>query len=240
MTFIVVETVWTRRRDRPAGRDREVQPDRPHPQGMSGPSPAGGGRRGSSRGQGRDHHRARGRASGSATPSGSSKRARRSSWRRSTRTGPAPRWGTWTARATSSSSRPTSPTRRRPCDCAAATKEHFGKVDILINNAALYYDIDNERNDYEYLRTVFSVNLHGAWLMARACAPHMVEQHWGRIINQSSGAAYLYNMVPPGDFHEVGVVQLQPDEVGRRRAHQAAGRSARPVRDHGELHRPRA
>ncbi len=47
------------------------------------------------------------------------------------------------------------------------------------------------------------MNLHGAWLMARACAPQMVEQRRGRIINQSSGAAYLYNMVPPGDFHEV-------------------------------------
>src|SRR5215203_3374797 len=63
----------------------------------------------------------------------------------------------------------------------------FVKIDILVNNAALYYDIDNERNDYEYLQKVFSVNLHGAWLMAKACAPTMVEQSWGRIINQSSG-----------------------------------------------------
>ena len=31
----------------------------------------------------------------------------------------------------------------------------------------------------------------------------MVEQRWGRIINQSSGAAYMYNMMPMGDFHEV-------------------------------------
>ncbi len=87
--------------------------------------------------------------------------------------------------------------------CAAKTKEQFGGIDILINNAALYYDIDNERNDYEYLQKVFSVNLHGAWLMARACAPTMVEQSWGRIINQSSGAAYLYNIMPVGEFKEV-------------------------------------
>src|SRR6478609_1347175 len=88
--------------------------------------------------------------------------------------------------------------------CAAKAKEQFGGIDILVNNAALYYDIDNERNDYEYLQKVFSVNLHGAWLMARACAPTMVEQSWGRIINQSSGAAYLYNMVPVGEFSGVG------------------------------------
>src|SRR2546430_11223586 len=87
--------------------------------------------------------------------------------------------------------------------CAAKTKEQFGGIDILVNNAALYYDIDNERNDYEYLQKVFSVNLHGAWLMARACAPTMVEQSWGRIINQSSGAAYMYNIMPPAEFKEV-------------------------------------
>jgi len=87
--------------------------------------------------------------------------------------------------------------------CAAATIDAVGTIDILVNNAALYYDIQNERNDYEYLQRVFQVNLHGAWLMARACAPAMVEQRWGRIINQSSGAAYMYNMTPVGDFTEV-------------------------------------
>jgi 3-oxoacyl-[acyl-carrier protein] reductase len=98
--------------------------------------------------------------------------------------------------------------------CAAAAKQHFGKLDILVNNAALYYDIDNERNDYGYLQHVFSVNLHGAWLMARACAPLMVEQHRGRIINQSSGAAYIYNMTPPGDFHEVAAFTYSQTKWG--------------------------
>jgi 3-oxoacyl-[acyl-carrier protein] reductase len=99
-------------------------------------------------------------------------------------------------------------------DCAAATKERFGKIDILINNAALYYDIDNARNDYEYLQKVFSVNLHGAWLMARACVPHMVEQRWGRIINQSSGAAYMYSMMPMSDFEEVGAFTYSQTKWG--------------------------
>jgi NAD(P)-dependent dehydrogenase (short-subunit alcohol dehydrogenase family) len=99
-------------------------------------------------------------------------------------------------------------------DCAAETKQQFGQLDILVNNAALYYDIDNERNDYEYLKRVFDVNLHGAWLMARACAPHMVEQHRGRIINQSSGAAYIYNMTPPGDFHEVAAFTYSQTKWG--------------------------
>jgi 3-oxoacyl-[acyl-carrier protein] reductase len=99
-------------------------------------------------------------------------------------------------------------------ECAAATLARFGKLDILVNNAALYYDIDNERNDYEYLQKVFSVNLHGAWLMTRACAPAMVEQRWGRIVNQSSDAAYLYNIAPMGEFHGVGAFTYSQTKWG--------------------------
>src|SRR5207248_934602 len=50
------------------------------------------------------------------------------------------------------------------------------------------------------LQRVFSVNLHGAWLMTRAVVPTMVEKRYGRIINQSSEAAYMYSMVPEGPF----------------------------------------
>ena len=39
---------------------------------------------------------------------------------------------------------------------------------------------------------MFDVNLHGVWLMSRAVAPHLVERGSGRIVNQSSGAAYNY------------------------------------------------
>jgi NAD(P)-dependent dehydrogenase (short-subunit alcohol dehydrogenase family) len=83
--------------------------------------------------------------------------------------------------------------------CAKATVDHFGKLDILLNNAAVYYDIDNADASYEYLLKIMSVNQHGAWLMARAAAPYMVEQRWGRIVNQSSGAAYAYIFPFGGD-----------------------------------------
>ena len=88
--------------------------------------------------------------------------------------------------------------------CAKATVAHFGTLDILVNNAALYNDIDNADASYEYLLNVMNVNQHGAWLMARACAPTMVEKRWGRIINQSSGAAYAYMFPPMPEFHGVG------------------------------------
>jgi len=87
--------------------------------------------------------------------------------------------------------------------CVDATVGRFGTVDILVNNAALYHDIDNTDTSYEYLQKVVSVNQHGAWLMSRAAAPVMVAQQWGRIINQSSGAAYAY-MFPPMEFTGLG------------------------------------
>jgi 3-oxoacyl-[acyl-carrier protein] reductase len=88
--------------------------------------------------------------------------------------------------------------------CAKATADAFGTVDILINNAALYHDIDNTDVSYEYLQKVTSVNQHGAWLMARAVAPYMVKQRWGRIVNQSSGAAYSYMFPPMPEFSGLG------------------------------------
>jgi 3-oxoacyl-[acyl-carrier protein] reductase len=83
--------------------------------------------------------------------------------------------------------------------CVDAAVERFGTVHILVNNAALYYDIDNFDSSYEYLLKVMGVNQHGAWLMARAAAPVMAKQHYARIINQSSGAAYAYQFPAFGD-----------------------------------------
>ena len=88
-------------------------------------------------------------------------------------------------------------------DSAQACVDHavreFGTVHILVNNAALYYDINHLDTSYDYLQKVFSVNQHGAWLMVRAAAPVMAKQRYGRIINQSSGAAYAYSFPSFGD-----------------------------------------
>jgi 3-oxoacyl-[acyl-carrier protein] reductase len=98
--------------------------------------------------------------------------------------------------------------------CARQTVEQFGTIDILVNNAALYYDIDNTDNSPDYLKRVFDVNLHGAWFMSRAVAPTMCEKRWGRIINQSSGAAYIYQFPPQEQFHELGAFTYSQTKWG--------------------------
>jgi 3-oxoacyl-[acyl-carrier protein] reductase len=37
--------------------------------------------------------------------------------------------------------------------------------------------------------------------MSKACVPAMIERGCGRIVNQSSDAAYMYTMFPTGPFH---------------------------------------
>ena len=86
--------------------------------------------------------------------------------------------------------------------CVEATIAEFGRVDVLINNAAIYMDLELANRSLEYAKQVFDVNVHGQWIMTDAVAPIMVGEEWGRIINQVSIAAYMYTLsaLSPGVF----------------------------------------
>jgi 3-oxoacyl-[acyl-carrier protein] reductase len=93
-----------------------------------------------------------------------------------------------------------------------ATVERFGTVDILVNNAAIYGEYNGADNSLEYLKQVFDVNLHGQWVMAKAIAPHLVRQRWGRIVNIASIAAYLHQLssvADPDDFQLSNYAYMQ-------------------------------
>src|SRR5690242_21441496 len=79
---------------------------------------------------------------------------------------------------------------------ARAVADRLGRIDALVNNAAIFYGIDNQDTTYAYLRKIFDVNYFGAWLMCRAVFPHMRDGGGGSIINQSSGAAYVHPEYP--------------------------------------------
>lgn len=79
---------------------------------------------------------------------------------------------------------------------AAAVTERFGRIDVLVNNAALFYDLDRTEQSRAYFDRVLAVNLTGTWLMSRAVESTMKRQRKGKIINQSSTAAYLANVAP--------------------------------------------
>ena len=72
----------------------------------------------------------------------------------------------------------------------AKTLEHFGQIDILVNNAAITRDrIFHKMADAEW-DAVINVNLNGTYNMCRAVAPLMREAGYGRIVNISSTSAW--------------------------------------------------
>ncbi len=65
----------------------------------------------------------------------------------------------------------------------------YGKVDILLNNAAIYYGVVNKDWDswpIDEWDRMFAVNVRGTWLCCKAIAPLMVKAGKGKIINIAS------------------------------------------------------
>src|SRR5580700_5539601 len=72
----------------------------------------------------------------------------------------------------------------------AATMERFGKIDVLVNNAALFAPLQETKAteiDVTLWDRVMAVNVRGVFLMTKHVAPHMIAQKYGKIINISSG-----------------------------------------------------
>lgn len=72
---------------------------------------------------------------------------------------------------------------------AEETVKKFGRIDVLVNNAAIYYGV-KRRPFYEIPPDEFdmmlAVNVKGVWLCTCAVFPYMKEQGKGKIINLAS------------------------------------------------------
>jgi 3-oxoacyl-[acyl-carrier protein] reductase len=76
------------------------------------------------------------------------------------------------------------------------TLERFGKIDILLNNAAMFtrnpaIRVSTWEMDPADWEKVIAVNLTGVFLCCRAVIPYMIRQKSGKIINVASSLAFL-------------------------------------------------
>jgi NAD(P)-dependent dehydrogenase (short-subunit alcohol dehydrogenase family) len=104
---------------------------------------------------------------------------------------------------------------------AAQTAERWGRIDILINNAAIYAGLERKMFDAispaEWDR-VMAVNLKGPWLCARAVFPWMKAQKSGKIINVASAvffsgsALWAHYVASKGGV--IGLTRALAKEVG--------------------------
>lgn len=96
--------------------------------------------------------------------------------------------------------------------------DRFGRIDALVNNAAIFASLPPARYDKiadDLWDAVLRVNVTGTYLMIRAVAPHMEAQGSGKIVNLTSGTVYKGM---PGMLHYItskGAVQAMTRALSR-------------------------
>ena len=107
---------------------------------------------------------------------------------------------------------------------AQAAVARFGRIDVLVNNAAIFATVPMSRLPFDQIEVdewdrMMSVNLRGTWLASCAVIPQMRTQGYGKIINISSGTALKGS---PSRIHYVtskagilGFTKTLANEVGK-------------------------
>jgi 3-oxoacyl-[acyl-carrier protein] reductase len=110
---------------------------------------------------------------------------------------------------------------------AQQTLERFGRIDGLINNAAIFMSVPASKGGWQEIDEqewdrVMTVNVKGLWLCSRAVVPAMQQRKQGSIVNISSNMAfnggltmmhYVTSKAAVVGFSRVLARELGPDNI---------------------------
>jgi 3-oxoacyl-[acyl-carrier protein] reductase len=107
------------------------------------------------------------------------------------------------------------------CDALVArTVEHFGRLDIVVNNAAFANGTRFEQLSAEEWRTALEVNMTVPFLLTKAAVPVMKAQGYGRIVNISSTAGRMVSTLGGAHYTAsktglLGLTRAAAKELGK-------------------------
>ena len=94
----------------------------------------------------------------------------------------------------------------------ATAVSSFGRLDVLVNNAASRREVDFAKLDYDEWRDIIATILDGAYLCAHAALPHLIAAGGGTIVNIGGLSSYT------GAARRAHVIAAKAGLVGLTRA----------------------
>jgi len=109
---------------------------------------------------------------------------------------------------------------RVPTEIVGRTLDRFGRIDILVNNAAHARPTRFEQLDAEEWRLALETNMTAPFLLMKAALPAMKAQNYGRIINISSSAGRTVSTLGGAHYTAskaglLGLTRAAAKELGR-------------------------
>jgi NAD(P)-dependent dehydrogenase (short-subunit alcohol dehydrogenase family) len=104
-------------------------------------------------------------------------------------------------------------------ELSAGLDRDLGRLDVLVNNAAIHYDTSQRGVDADLgvVQEALETNLLGAWRTAQACLPLLRRSEHGRIVNVSSESGSLASMGAGAPAYSVSKAALNALAGARRR-----------------------
>jgi NAD(P)-dependent dehydrogenase (short-subunit alcohol dehydrogenase family) len=107
-----------------------------------------------------------------------------------------------------------------PEEIVERTLARFGRVDVLVNNAALARSTRFEQLSADEFRAALEVNLVAPFLLTRAVLPAMKAQRYGRVVNVSSSAGRTVSTLGGAHYTAskaglLGLTRAAAKELGR-------------------------